>query len=142
MKFKSFVVAGFLALSLTACEAAEEPNSFSEQGSSTKVAEADSKAAKGSEDKKADKKPSKPKWQRNMNKVKLGMSMKRVKKLLGKPDDTDASETSVPDMDEETFEVTERTMTMDMWTYGNIITDDSTWVLQFTDGKLDSKSRM
>lgn len=125
---------------LSACAAVEEPDSFSEQGRTTEqVAETtDASSSKPTEKKKA----SKPKWKRNMNKVKLGMSQAKVKSLLGKPGDTNASETTVPDMDKDTFEVTERVMTMDTWTYGNIITDESTWILQFTDGKLDSKSRV
>lgn len=139
MKLKSIVAVSLAALSFGACAAVEEPDSFSEQGKTTKqVTETSDKVAKAG----GEKKKSSPKWKRNMNKVKVGMSQKKVKNLLGKPDDTTASETQVPEMDEETFEVTDRTMTMDTWTYGNLITDQSTWVLSFIDGELESKTRV
>ena len=141
MKKTALIVAGLAALSLSvsACASVEEPDSFSNAGTSTKTTDG-GKKDKAASKKKA--KPSKPKWQRNMNKVKLGMSMAKVKALIGKPHDTDASETSVPDFDADTMETTERTMTLDSWTYGNILTDESTWHLSFIDGKLDSKSRL
>lgn len=139
MKFKTLAAAGLAALTLGACAAVEEPDSFSEEGKTTQ--QADASGGEAAKDR-GDKTSSAPKWKRHMNKVKLGMSQKKVKSLLGKPDDTTASETEVPEMDEETYEVTDRTMTMDVWTYGNLLTDDSTWVLQFTDGMLDSKTRM
>ena len=145
MKTSALIVAGLavVTLSVSACAAVEEPDSFSNAGTSTTAAESkttDKPASDAKSEKKA--KPSKPKWQRNMNRVKLGMSMAKVKGLLGKPHDTDASETSVPDFDPDTMETTERTMTLDSWTYGNLLTDESTWHLSFTDGKLDSKSRI
>jgi hypothetical protein len=145
MKTPALIVAGLavLSLSVSACASVEEPDSFSNAGTSTKTSQTDP-ASKPATETKGEKqaKPAKPKWQRSMNKVKLGMSMSKVKHLVGKPHDTDASETSVPDFDADTLETTERTMTMDTWTYGNMLTDDATWVLSFIDGKLDSKSRI
>ena len=130
----AIIAAGAIA---TGCAASEEPDTFSEQGKTTKqVAE---KAAPKEKREKAD--PT-PKWKRNMDRVQLGMRMAKVKRLVGKPDETDASETTVPEMNEETFETYERKMTMDTWTYGNAFTDKTTWILSFTDGKLDSKSRL
>ncbi len=139
MNIRTLAAVGLAAASFGACAAVEEPDSFSEQGSTTQQVE---EGGSGSAKDGGEKKPSTVKWKKNMNKVKVGMSQKKVKTLLGKPDDTTASETEVPEMDEETYEVTNRTMTMDTWTYGNLITDESTWVLQFTDGKLDSKTRL
>jgi len=141
MKTPAMIAAALavMTLSVSACAAVDEPDSFSNAGTSTKTAETKSSNEAKNETKA---KPSKPKSQRNMNKVKLGMSMASVKKMLGKPHDTDASETSVPDFDADTLETTERTMTLDNWTYGNMLTDESTWSLSFVDGKLDSKTRI
>lgn len=139
MKIRTLAAVGLAAVTFGACAAVEEPDSFSEQGSTTQQVE-EGRSDSGKDG--GEKKTSTPKWKKNMNKVKVGMSQKKVKSLVGKPDDTTSSETEVPEMDEETYEVTNRTMTMDTWTYGNLITDESTWVLQFTDGKLDSKTRM
>jgi hypothetical protein len=111
-----------------ACSMAEEPESYSEQGKSTKVA----KAAKG---KKKAKQDAAPKWMAQMNEVRMGMSMAEVKSLLGKPDDTTASES----------EFMGDTTTLDMWTYGDMLDDrdgDDVWSLSFTDGKLDGKTRI
>src|SRR5262245_49004577 len=104
------------ALGLSACTM-EEPDSYSEQGKGTKVAKT-----------KGDTKI--PRWKQHMNEVSMGMSMAEVKALLGKPSDTDSSES----------EFMGDTTTMDTWTYGDPIEDDSIWMLSFTDGKLDGKT--
>jgi hypothetical protein len=125
---KTLAVAGILgvaAIGISACAAAPEPDSYSEQGKSNQQVPAKSTD-------KATKKKTVAKWKTHMNQVELGMSMTEVKALLGKPADTDSTE----------MDVVGDTTTMDTWTYGNVITDDTTWVLSFTDGKLDSKSRI
>jgi len=123
---KTLAVAGILgvaAIGVSACAASPEPDSYSEQGKSTKQVPTT---------KHTDAKKAPARWKTHMNDVELGMSMTQVKALLGKPADTDSTE----------MDVVGDTTTMDTWTYGDVITDDTTWVLSFTDGKLDSKSRI
>jgi len=129
MKFKTLAVTGILAVaavSVGACAAAPEPDSYSEQGQSTKQVPANTHKSGGEKAKPV------AKWKTHMNQVQLGMTMTEVKQLLGKPADTDSTE----------MDVVGDTTTMDTWTYGDVITDDTTWILSFTDGKLDSKSRI
>ena len=127
---KTLAVAGILgvaAIGVSACAAAPEPDSYSEQGKSTKQVPADT------DHKTTDKKKTVvAKWKVHMNDVHLGMTMTEVKALLGKPADTDSTE----------MDVVGETTTMDNWTYGNVIDDDTVWMLSFTNGKLDSKSRI
>ena len=113
------------ALVATGCSVEEEPDSFSEQGKTTRQVK---------EKKKKKKAAAVARWKRNMNQVKVGMSQSEVKSLLGKPTDTMASESS-------DFEG--GTSTYDSWTYGSYLSGDQTlWSLDFIDGKLQSKSRL
>jgi hypothetical protein len=124
-----------LVIGGTGC-ASVEPDSYSEQGKTTQEAPAPAKK---------DAKDAPPKWVGHMNEVRIGMSQSEVKAILGKPDDTDSTETSVPDFDADTMKTTEKTLVMDNWTYGDMFSDadgDDVWMLSFQDGKLDSKSRI
>jgi len=114
-------------VAVTGCSMPEEPDSYSEQGQTTKEAKHKRKASSD--------KPT-PKWVGHMNEISIGMSQADVKSVLGKPDDTDSFES-------EDFDG--GTTVMDSWTYGDMFDDadgDDLWSLSFTDGKLDSKSRM
>ena len=109
------------ALGVAGCEMPEEPDSYSEQGKTTQ--EAATKPAKNKKDKKPE--PARPRWIGHM-----------VKAILGKPDETDSTEM-------ESFEG--GTTVMDSWTYGEMFSSkdgDDIWMLSFTDGELDSKTRM
>lgn len=127
MRFRTWGVVVLLTAAAAGCAAVEEPESFSEQGASTEQVEESSGKKDGSA-----KPDAKPKWKKNMNKVELGMSMAKVKSLLGKPTDTTSSES----------ELLGETTTLDLWTYGNLLEDETLWSLSFTDGKLDGKTRV
>lgn len=62
-----------------------------------------------------------------MRDVRLGMSKAEVRAILGAPDDTTTS----------SVKVMGDTTRMDVWTYGMF-----GWVLSFTDGHLDGKTRL
>lgn len=135
---KKFLPLALVALlALTGCTMPEEPESHSEQGKTTEEAPVSNATTKDA--------PKSPKWVGHMNEIKVGMMQTEVKSILGKPDDTDSTETSIPDMDPDTYEVTEKTVVMDSWTYGDMFSSadgDDLWMLSFTDGKLDSKTRI
>jgi hypothetical protein len=144
MNTKKIIAAGLMLAAttgtITACASTEEPDSYSEQGKSTQqVIDQDKKektankalAALRKAQKAKDAKEAKAnRWKTHMNQVSMGMSMSEVKAILGKPSDTDSSQS----------EFMGETTTMDSWTYGSYL-DDTTWSLSFTDGKLDGKSR-
>ena len=120
------------ALGVAGCEMPEEPDSYSEQGKTTQ--EAAAKPAKNKKDKKSE--PARPRWIGHMDQIRIGMSQSEVKAILGKPDETDSTEM-------ESFEG--GTTVMDSWTYGEMFSSkdgDDIWMLSFTDGELDSKTRM
>ncbi len=125
---RKFILAAavLFTLALTGC-AAVEPDSYSEQGQTTKEAAPDS-TSKTAET---------PQWVGHMNEVHIGMSQSEVKSILGKPNDTDSTEM-------EGFDGSGTTV-MDSWTYGDVFSEadgDDVWMLSFTDGKLDSKTRI
>jgi hypothetical protein len=121
------IVPALLAVAFATGCAAVEPDSYSEQGKTTLE---DVHAAKKKD------KHKRPKWLGHMNQVHIGMSQIEVKSILGKPTDTDSTEMESYDGG---------TTVMDNWTYGDMFSnEDGTdmWMLSFTDGKLDSKSRI
>jgi hypothetical protein len=122
-------LAAFAVLGVAGCEMPEEPESYSEQGKTTQEATDTTASTKP-------KKKARPRWIGKMNAIHIGMPQATVKGILGKPDETDSMET-------ENFEG--GTTVMDSWTYGDMFSSadgDDLWMLSFTDGKLDSKSRM
>jgi hypothetical protein len=112
------------------CELPEEPESYSDQGKTTQEAGAPAPVTKP-------KKEARPQWMGKMNQIHIGMSQTAVKAILGKPDDTDSTEM-------EGFG-DEGPTVMDSWTYGDMFSSkdgDDLWMLSFTNGELDSKTRM
>ena len=115
---------------LTGCELPEEPDSYSDQGKTTQEADTASTTIT------KPKKKARPRWMGKMNAIHIGMPETTVKGILGKPNDTDSTE--IKDFEG-------GTTVMDSWTYGDMLSSadgDDLWMLSFTDGVLDSKTRM
>lgn len=136
-KIKLYYIVPFVAatLALTGCSMPEEPDSHSEQGQTMNESTTTESTSSTEEA---------PQWIGHMDQIEVGMSQSEIKDILGAPDDTTSSEMSLPDMDSE-GNLTEKTVVTDMWTYGDMFDTadgDDVWMLSFTDGKLESKSRM